>query len=99
MGVMQRDWMAVSIWHEGSARPTALAANDLPPRSELYAFPLRAVGTPLAESLTSYLVRQAEAFAIPLQVFVQEVLGPRLEKRLLARSNHVASFLRSSGHT
>jgi hypothetical protein len=75
-----------------------LRAPTLPARSRWYGFAPIDMGTPLVESLTSYLVRHAEAYGIPLQTLVRAELGPLLETRLLDRTNHVASFLHSTGH-
>jgi hypothetical protein len=75
-----------------------LHAPTLLARSRWYAFAPVDVGTPLVESLTSYLLRHAEAYGIPPQTLVRAELGPLLETRLLDRTNHVASFLRSTGH-
>lgn len=71
----------------------------MPVRSALYHLPVQHSNSPQVESQAGYVARLAEAYAVPVQVLVREVLGPILGKRLLQCSNHAASFLHSSGHT
>jgi transcriptional regulator with XRE-family HTH domain len=54
----------------------SLAIPNLPPRSRLYSLPPIGVGTPQVESLTSYVMRLAEAHAVsPGTLIRQEILS------------------------
>lgn len=51
--------MAYDLWN--------LAPRALPPRSRLYSLQPMAIGTPRVESLTSYIMRLAEAHTVSVR--------------------------------
>lgn len=50
-----------------------LAAPDVPPRTRFYPLEPIGVGTPLVEGLTGYLLRLAEAHALPVAALTEEL--------------------------
>jgi hypothetical protein len=62
-----------------------LTAPALPPRSLLYPQAPLGLGTPLVESLTSYLGRLADLYAVSLWALYERVILPRLTELWLTR--------------
>jgi len=50
-----------------------LTAPVVPPRSRFYPLKPIGIGTPLVESLTSYLLRRAEAHTVPVGTLTDEL--------------------------
>ncbi|MDP9314604.1 MAG: helix-turn-helix domain-containing protein [Chloroflexota bacterium] len=57
----------------------------LPPRSALHSLEPVGVGTPLVESLSSYLHRLAEVHSVPVSVLLRELIAPGLGRAYLDR--------------
>src|SRR5713226_1294802 len=51
----------------------------LPPRSYLYQLEPKGIGTPLAESLTGYIIRLAKAYGVSPKVLVIQEILPLLD--------------------
>ncbi len=80
----------------GDPRRTADTARTT---SRLYALAPLEYGSAMVESMTGYLMRQAEMFAVPVQVLFRQEIAPLLGRKQLARANHAAAFLRTGAHT
>lgn len=50
-----------------------------PPRSYLYSIKPIGLGTPYVESLSSYLARLALAHVVPIDIFINKIILPRME--------------------
>lgn len=83
-----------------SALPSAPSRFDasLPPRSRLFALPPLAPQPSAVESLTSYLMRLAEAHCVPLGTLLVSAVAPLLSQSSLAAgsSKNMSSFLRAA---
>ena len=55
-----------------------LAPRPLPPRSRLYSLQPMAIGTSRVESLTSYMMRLAEAHTVSVRTLIQQEIFPHL---------------------
>ena len=62
--------MAYDLWN--------LAPRALPPRSRLYSLQPMAIGTPRVESLTSYIMRLAEAHTVSVRTLILREIFPGL---------------------
>lgn len=71
-----------------------------PPRSRWIGLEPLGVGTPFVESLSGYLMREAQAYAIPLGALIRYGIASQLALGYLdaARSNTVSGFLRAAYH-
>ena len=74
---------------------------EAPPHSRLYHLGPIGVGSPMAESLTSYLTRLAEAHSLHLRTLVTDEILPRLNQSHLYRDNrpvydHLTRFWKQS---
>lgn len=83
-----------------SILPSAPSRFDalLPPRSRLFALPPLACQPSAVESLTSYLMRLAEAHCVPLGTLLVSAVAPLLAQPSLAAgtSRAMSSFLRAA---
>ena len=75
-------------------------AEGLPLPSCLYYLAPQGIGSPLVESLSSYLTRLAQAHTVPPGALVRYIVAPRLDKAYLdaASPNTISGFLRASYH-
>lgn len=69
-----------------------VAVPSLPPRSRLYPLSPLGLGSPLGESLTSYIARLAEAHSVPTGVFVARELLPHYGRGYLPKNRTVLWF-------
>jgi hypothetical protein len=74
---------------------------EVPPHSRLYHLEPVGVGSPMVESLTSYLTRLAEAHSLHLRTLVTDEILPRLNQSHLYRDNrpvydHLTRFWKQS---
>ncbi len=81
------------LWEEGRV--------EAPPHSRLYHVEPVGVGSPMVESLTSYLTRLAEAHSLHLRTLVTDEILPRLNQSHLYRDNrpvydHLTRFWKQS---
>ena len=76
-----------------------MSLPDVPTRSTLYSLAPLGLGSPLVESLTSYLSRLAYEHHIEVGTLVQHSIAPMLGKRYIAdnKSRSISSFLRFAG--
>ena len=65
-----------------------LTPISMPPRSPLYVLQPIGMGTPLVESLSSYMARLAEAHSVFPGVLISKVIGPRAPGYALAKRPH-----------
>jgi hypothetical protein len=76
-----------------------MSLPDFPARSKLYCLAPLGLGSPLVESLTSYLCRLAYEHHVEVGTLVQRSIAPMLDKHYIADTHGrgVSSFLRYAG--